>query len=145
MVLGTGREEARLLELAKDHGVAEHVIVEGHPRAELPALLRRAGVVAMLSDYESQGMAAHEALALGARLVVTDATALSELRGRPEVVAIPRDAPAHLIADAVVRQLLAGDPDREAPKLPSWDECAASLASLYAEIVYPGRRSARTG
>lgn len=142
MILGTGPEASRLADLADALGVASVTTIGGVDRAELPALLRRAGTVALLSDYESQGIAAYEALALGAPLVVTGATALAELVGRPGVLGLPPHAATEEVARAVVHQLRT-EPPSERLAVPSWDGCAAALASLYVAVLDARRSLAR--
>ncbi|MDQ1519207.1 MAG: hypothetical protein QOI55_280 [Actinomycetota bacterium] len=103
-------------------GVASRVLRPGYlPTAVLPALLRRAEVVAYPSLYEGFGLPAVEALACGAPLVTTSGSALEEVVGLAALVVPPADpaALAHaleaVLADATVaRRLRAEGPARAA-------------------------------
>jgi glycosyltransferase involved in cell wall biosynthesis len=135
-ILGDGPDGATLQAIAAEQDVAALVEIGGVPRVELPPIIRASPVVVLLSEYESHGLAVQEALTLGARVVVSDSSALAEVRELPQVIAIAPDAPADVIADAVVRQLEAEDvPWSSVPALPSWDACAESLSAVYERIV----------
>jgi glycosyltransferase involved in cell wall biosynthesis len=76
-------------------GVATRVLRPGYlPAATLPALLRRAAVVAYPSLYEGFGLPALEALACGGALVTTKGSALEEVVGDAALVVPPNDADA---------------------------------------------------
>lgn len=136
LILGGGPYEASLRQKALDRGVADAVEIRMVARQELPSTLRRASVVALLSDYESQGVAIHEALALGCRVLVTDAAALAELSGLPQVATVgPRAGPAD-IAHALIEQLAAPAlTSSDAPPLPTWDDCARRTLELYRAVL----------
>jgi glycosyltransferase involved in cell wall biosynthesis len=142
-VVGSGPEEGRLRQLAEELGMADAVRVGGVERDKVPALLRRARVVVLLSEYESHGLAVHEALALGARVVLTDSSALAEVGHLPQVAAVPPSATGDEVAAAILDQLAAPEVDPDAvPALPTWDACADSLLGLYRDVA-ARRRSAR--
>ena len=144
-VLGSGPFEARLLAEASDAGVVEAVSIGGLPRDALPERIRHAGVVVLLSEYESHGLAAVEALALGARLVVTGTSALAELGTHPQALALPPEAPSEIVADAIISQLVAPPVDpANIPALPTWDDCADRLLHLYRTLLREPR-SRRSG
>jgi glycosyltransferase involved in cell wall biosynthesis len=96
-------------------------------------LLMQARVVASLSEYESQGIAIQEALALGRPLVVSGDTALGALGHYPNVRSVDRRASSDDVAGAVL-ELLDAAPV-EPPTLPTWDECATALLELYEETL----------
>ena len=62
--------------------------------AAVPALLRRAAVVAYPSVEEGYGLPALEALACGAPLVTTEGTAMAELAGGAALLVPPGDEAA---------------------------------------------------
>lgn len=141
-ILGDGPDEVELRQRAAERGVEDAVEIGGLPRQELPPLIRRSPVVVLLSEYESHGLAVQEALTLGARVVVNDSSALAEVRDLPQVIAVSPDGPDAMVADAIVRQLVADSVPSEAiPSLPSWDACAASLAAVYEEVIARAGRS----
>jgi glycosyltransferase involved in cell wall biosynthesis len=143
-ILGTGRNEAALRGLAARLGVADAVEfagVAGDQRDALAHLLERAAVVVTLSDYESQGLAIQEALALGRPALVSDGSALAELKRHENVVALPKSAGSDRIATAIV-DLLGRPPTARAPHFPTWDACAAAVGRVYEDVLAeraPGR------
>ena len=135
-IAGSGPYERQLRALAERLGVADVVEIRGMPREELHGLLQRAAVVALLSDYESQGIAIYEALALGCRVLVLQASALAELATLPTVRAVSPDADPAQVARALVEQMAASDLEpEERPSLPTWDECAANTRGIYLETL----------
>jgi glycosyltransferase involved in cell wall biosynthesis len=102
-------------------------------RSAMATLLKQAALVVLLSEYESQGIAAMEALALQRRLVVANTTALGDLAGKGWARGISPHAPPDQVAAAMVEQLTADPPP--ALDLPSWDACAARLGELYRSII----------
>jgi glycosyltransferase involved in cell wall biosynthesis len=136
LVLGSGPYESSLRRQAAEQGVADQVEIRTAERREVPAILRRAAVVASLSDYESQGVAIHEALALGCRVVVSDTTALAELSGLSQTATVTPQAGAAEIARALLTQLEAPAlVATDTPPLPSWDDCARSTLGLYRAVL----------
>jgi len=138
-VVGDGPERARLMALAESLGVGDRVVVgaiAADDRAEMQALLDVAGVVALLSDYEAHPVAVMEALARGCPVVVADTSGLHEIAARGWARAVPPQSGARVVAEALLTAMSA---DRGVPvDLPTWDETADRLASVY-------RRAAGTG
>jgi glycosyltransferase involved in cell wall biosynthesis len=137
-ILGTGPDEARLRALAAGLGVAGRVELGAVPAGDTAAMdraLAGAHVVVAFSDYESQGLAALDALAAGRRVIVADRTALHELvvRGWAAGVRDPDDPAA--VSDAIVRALEQPLPDEVPTGIPSWDDCADRLATIYHRIA----------
>lgn len=89
----------------------------------LPALFRRAAVVAYPSLAEGYGLPALEALACGAPLVTTTGTAMAELAGGAALLVPPADPDA--LAGALVSVLVAGRTD---PSVAARVELGISLA-----------------
>ncbi len=79
------------------------------PDDAVPALLRKAAVVAYPSLAEGYGMPALEALACGAPLVTTRGTAMAELAGDAATLVVPGDFES--LADALAKVLS----DRDGP------------------------------
>jgi glycosyltransferase involved in cell wall biosynthesis len=135
-VVGSGVYERQLRRLAERLGVVDLVEIAPVPaddREAMARLLMQARVVASLSEYESQGMAIQEALALGRPLVVGGNTAFDELRRYPNVRLLERRADSRDVAAAVLELLDA--PPAEPPVMPTWDGCAAALLELYEETL----------
>jgi glycosyltransferase involved in cell wall biosynthesis len=89
-------------------------------------------VVVALSEYESQGLAAHEALALGRPLVVNDSTALRELAVHPGVRAVAPTAPPAQVAAAIL-DAISAPPGPPVP-FPTWADCVTALLDVYRNI-----------
>ena len=144
-ILGSGPQEGELRSRVERAGLADAVTIRGLPRDQLPPLLRAASVVVLLSEYESHGLAVHEALALGARVVASDSSALAEVRPLPQARLVPLAADRIAVAEAIVSQLRGRDvPIQEVPALPTWDACTDALLRLYHAVLAADRRSART-
>jgi glycosyltransferase involved in cell wall biosynthesis len=103
-------------------------------RSKLGALLARADVVTLLSDYEAHPVAVMEALALGTPALVADGSGLSEL-GRQGLVRTvsPRSTPGALAA--AVLEVARGGPVTALSDLTTWEECADLLAHVYEEVA----------
>jgi glycosyltransferase involved in cell wall biosynthesis len=136
-IVGSGPYRAALERLASQLGVADHLEIRAVPpddREEMARLLSRASLVTLLSDYESHGIAAFEALSLGLPVLVSDTSGLRELAGRRLARAIPSNSAPELVAEVIVEQLgrplVPTDVD-----LPSWDTCAAELLALYRSVL----------
>ena len=135
-IAGSGPYEDDLRRLAKRLGVSDRLEiapVPAHRRDEMATLLSRAWAVAMLSQYESQGLAVHEARALGRPLVISDGTPLGGLLEHANVRSLPEDADGEEIASAILELLDA--PPASPPPMPTWDACAAALLDLYEETL----------
>ncbi len=136
-IVGTGPFKEELRRLAAEVGVLNHVefvAIGGNDREAMARLLMDTDLVTLLSNYESQGIAVIEALALQRPVLVADTSALSELAVRGLVRAIPIDSTGDIVAQAMLDQLqqplLPVDID-----LPSWDDCAAQLHRLYQSLI----------
>jgi glycosyltransferase involved in cell wall biosynthesis len=135
-IAGSGPYEGELRRLAERLGVADRLEIEEvphHRRDEMAALLRRSWVVAILSEYESQGLALQEAMALGRPLVVSDSGVIDEFRDHDNLRSVPADADADAVAAAILELLDA--PLASPPALPTWDRCAATLLHTYEETL----------
>ena len=137
LILGNGPYESNLRALAQRLGVADAVEIRAIPpskRDEMMALLARAAVVVLLSEYESQGIAVMEALSLRRPVLVAETSALQELGEKKLVRTIALTATTEQIAQAVLQQI-------EQPLipeqlvLPTWDDCASQLAAIYRRVA----------
>lgn len=132
-IVGTGPYEAVLRKQARDLGVADRVQIEAIPpqdRSAMAKLLASAALVTQFSDYESQGIAVLEALALSRPVLVTDTAALRELAEQGLVRAVSLESTAEKVAAAVVRELR--DPLKPTHvTLPTWESCTHQLLALY--------------
>jgi glycosyltransferase involved in cell wall biosynthesis len=144
-ILGSGPFEDELRAQAAALGVEDRVEIRSIPvgeRDEMAAALGRASLVVLLSEYETHPLAVLEAAAIGRRVLVAATSGLVELAERGLATSIPLESGAEEIAAAVVREL---ETPRVPPsvRLPTWDECAESLAGLYEQIVEERRTAER--
>jgi glycosyltransferase involved in cell wall biosynthesis len=104
---GWGADEVERAVLAAErHG--DRVVRTGYvPDEAVPALLRKAAVVAYPSLEEGYGLPALEALACGAPLITTSGTAMAELAGAAALLVPPGDTED--LAAAVDLALSGGD------------------------------------
>jgi glycosyltransferase involved in cell wall biosynthesis len=136
-IAGTGPYEPELRRLASGLGVADAVEIRGIPldqRRAMATELARASLVCLLSEFETQPIAALEALALGRRLLVADTTGLRELasEGRARTIALESN-PGDIAA--AILEAIASDPPHPVANLPTWDACAAALLALYRDVL----------
>jgi len=137
LILGQGPYELVLRELAKSAGVANFVEIRSISparRAELAMTLARASLVALLSQYEAHPVSIMEALSLRKPVLVANTSGLSELARWPLVKVIPLRSSAQKIAQTVA-EILAWPPRAEDVPLPTWDDCAERLLTLYQRVV----------
>jgi glycosyltransferase involved in cell wall biosynthesis len=135
-VLGSGGNEVELRRLAARLGVSEAVEISGVPadqRGDLGRVLNGAAVVVALSEYESQGLAIQEALGLGRPVLVSDSSALAELKRHENVIALPKSADSERVATAIL-QLVAAPPATP-PVLPTWDDCVGAVTDVYEQAL----------
>jgi len=136
-IAGMGPYESKLRELAHQLGVAHRVDIHSIPASDRQGMARelsKAALVVLLSEFETHPIAVLEALSLGCPVLVADTSGLSELAREGLVRAIPLKSTPAQIADAIVDQLL--HPQKPAAfTIPTWDECATALLSLYDTIV----------
>lgn len=136
-IAGTGPYEDRLKRQIARLGLEESVEIRAIPpgeREKLAQELSKAALICVLSEFESHPIAALEALALGRRLLVSDAPGLRELAHQGLVHVIPLRASSETVAAAIVEGLSTPHVQTEI-RLPTWDTCAASLASLYRTVL----------
>jgi glycosyltransferase involved in cell wall biosynthesis len=136
-IVGVGPYETTLQKMARRLGVAERVEIQAVPpgdRGGMAALIARADLVTLLSEYESQGLAVMEALTLGRPVLVAGNSALQELADRGLARMIPLESTPEELATVVASQLRQPFVPQNVA-LPTWDACAASLLALYRAIT----------
>jgi glycosyltransferase involved in cell wall biosynthesis len=147
VVIGTGPDRARLEALASDVCPTNSVRFLGRVEdAELHRWLRTASVLGSLSEHEAYGLAPAEALAAGARVVLSDIPAHTQFTasGRADLVDSRADDAA--LAETLLRALNAEPlpPDTPSP-VPDWDEIGARLAALYVSLCQDSHSSEPVG
>lgn len=135
-IAGSGPYEDALRRQVARLGIEDRVEiapVDPRDRAGMASLLSRAALVVLLSEYESQGIAAMEALAMGKRLLVSDTTALGEIARQGYARGISLDSSPADTARAMLERLDAPSPDPL--QLPTWNACADAVAAIYREVL----------
>ncbi len=136
-IAGTGPYESTLRDLAKELNVLDHVEIRAVPiseRVRMAGEVSQAALVVLLSEYETHPIAVLEAIALGRPALVAATSGLNEIAGKGLATAIPLDSTPRQVAEAVLDQLR--QPHVPPPfKLPTWDECATDLFTLYQQVV----------
>ena len=108
--------------------------VAAEDRESMARRLAAVRVAVLMSEFETQPIAALEAQALGCRLVVADTPGLRQLAEDGLARALPLGSPPESVAAAVLEEL-DRQPLADSPGLPTWDECADALLDLYAGAV----------
>lgn len=133
LILGSGPYEGELHKLAAQLNLTSSVEIKSVPsgdRAAMSALLSRASVVTLLSEYESQGISVVEALALGRPALVAYNSGLMQFADAGLARSVPPGAGTDIVAQAIIQQI----EDPLVPgsvQLPTWDECADNLLQVY--------------
>jgi glycosyltransferase involved in cell wall biosynthesis len=141
-IAGAGPYEAELRRLIDDLDISNRVEIREIPvreRARMADELARVQVVVSMSEFESHGIAVLEALGAGCRGVVAIAPGLSELIEGGLARGVPLDSTPEALA-AVLLQELGRTQAAVPPRLPTWDDCARALWSLYEDVVVRRRR-----
>jgi glycogen synthase len=141
-IAGEGPYEAELWRMARELGVADRVEIRAIPVTDRQSMAREiasTALVMLLSEYETHPIAILEAVALGRPALVADTSGLSELAQRGLVRAIPLRSSAEHVAAAVLDQLREPFVPRNVD-LPTWDDCAADLLTLYATVRTNGTK-----
>lgn len=133
-IAGSGPAEDDLRELAKRVGVSDRVEIGAVDRTALAERLAGASLAVLLSDFESHPLAALEAAALHVPLVVSaDRAGLSELAAKGAATAVSLTDPPEEHA-RVMTQLIR-DPKTRPIEIPTWDDCASALTTMYREVA----------
>jgi glycosyltransferase involved in cell wall biosynthesis len=89
-----------------------------------------------LSEHEAYGLAPAEALAAGARVVLSDIPAHTQFNASGRATLVPTSADDGALADEFTRALATDPPPPNAPSpVPNWDEIARRLAALYNSLT----------
>ncbi len=135
-ICGSGTYEDKLRRMARESGVGDRIEISGVDPADrtgMANLVGSAAAVVLMSEYESHGIAALEALALGRRLIVADTTALREFADQGVARAVALDSSPEDLAREIRDYIAAPPPPRV--EMQTWDQCATALAGLYSEVL----------
>jgi glycosyltransferase involved in cell wall biosynthesis/O-antigen/teichoic acid export membrane protein len=145
-IAGSGPDEAALRMLAHRLGVSDRVVFAGHvPPAERFELLAAAALVAMPSRYETYGLVAAEALAVGTPVVAFDIPCLRSIvsgAGGVLVPAFDTAAYATALADTLKNGELRarlGRAGRQSVARFRWEDVAVRQRDLFADLLTPAK------
>ena len=141
-IAGTGPYEPELRALAQRLGVADRVDIHAVPVSERERLARelsRAALVVLFSEYETHPIAVLEALALGRPVLVADTPGLSQIAKQGLGRSIPLNSTSSQIADVILEELSQPRQPQHV-NLPTWDDCAAGLLSVYSSVLSARKR-----
>lgn len=142
-------EARRLRALAEELGVSDRVVFQGAvARADMPAMLRSADVVACTPWYEPFGIVPLEAMACGVPVVAAAVggmldTVVHDVTGRlvtPKRPGEVADAVNILLRDEFLRQSLGAAGRDRARARYSWDRIAADTLRIYDRLVPAGQQ-----
>ena len=138
VLVGAGPYASTLRGQIRELGIGRNVEIVAfapHERGRLGALLRRADVSVLLSDYEAHPVAVMEAVALGVPTLVATGSGLTELVASGLVDGIDRTASPDEIATAVLDCASRGRRDYRDVQLPTWDDTVDTLVDLYSGML----------
>jgi len=136
-IVGDGPYKEPLLRLAQKLQVDHRVEIAGVPperRQDMARILSSAALVVLLSEYEAHPIAVMEALACGARVLVTNGSGLADLVEDGLVSAVEMDATDEVVAERVWTQMRREREERPI-QLPSWEACVCSLEAIYRAVT----------
>lgn len=136
-IIGSGPYSGALHRLTRELGLSQHVKIgpiPGSDREQMAEALVDARLVILLSDYESQGMAVYEALALGRPVLVAYNSALGELvqhgwAHSASLASTPQEVAAALVT-ALEHPLI--PPKIE---LPTWEAALDRYLDVYQKVL----------
>jgi glycosyltransferase involved in cell wall biosynthesis len=145
VVVGTGPYEHRLRALEHELGVADrvtHLTFPSRQRQAMADLIASASVVVLFSEYEAYSVAALEAAALERQVVAFNHTGLAEAIEAGFATGVAPRASATEIAAAII-EALRSPRSPASTEVPTWDDCAAALSTLYWDILSPASEHVR--
>ena len=136
-IIGAGPGESELHAEIERLRLGDRVTVGSIPASDRQAMADAVGsarLFALLSDYEAHPVAVMEALAVGTPALVARTSGLTELVDDGLAAGVDADASDGEVAEAILRELRQ-PPEKRRLHLPTWDDCANTLASVYREVL----------
>ncbi len=142
-LLVVGRGDARKYGgIAREHGIADAVTFAGPVAAGVERYYRAADAFAMLSGFDTFGMAVLEAMAAGLPVIVSANVGAKDVveDGRngfvvgTEGAAGPAAERIALLSDGELRARMGREASRTASRL-TWDSAAAQVERIYEEVL----------
>lgn len=146
-IAGGGPVEDELRAQVTALGLDDKIEIKGVPperREEMSALMSRASIVTLLSEYEAHPVAALEAISLGCKVIALNSTGFAEMARAGALRGIDPastdDDIARIMAEEIGRTL---NPSA-IPKIGTWDDCAGRLLDIYERVIIRRRSSRET-
>ncbi len=145
-IVGSGPQQAALLQLAQQLGIAQAVdFVGAVPHDQVPQELARMDIFVALSRRESFGVAVVEAGAAGLPALVSDVGGLPEVvRDGVTGLVVPGEQPqaaaaalARLVRDAALRARLGAAARAHVQQHYAWPACVQAMIALYQQHLPP--------
>lgn len=136
-LVGSGPYEHALRKLERALGVAtrvDHLAVPSHDRNAMAQLIASASLIVLFSEYEAYSVAALEAASLGRPVLVFENSGLADAVEDGLAVGISPQASNTEIATAII-ETIQSPRSPVNPRVPTWDECANALSTLYDDIL----------
>ena len=146
-LVGKGPEKEKLLNLAKDLKLEDHIVWKSFlPREEFIRLIKNSDIFLLLSHSEAYGITIAESLAFGTPCIVTNRTALSEFLDEPGCFGVdyppnPKDV-ADLIMKIYENDVQVGPFSK---KIRTWNEVAEDYEIVYNDILRDKKRARNNG
>lgn len=136
-IVGQGPYEPELRQLVETLGLQNQVEIKGIPptqRDEMAALLARASLFTLMSEYEGNPMAVCEALSLSRPVLTGDHPGLKEFADKGYSRAIAITSTPEQVGAAIIEQLR-NPLIPQGFRMPTWDDCSAGLLRVYQEAA----------
>jgi glycosyltransferase involved in cell wall biosynthesis len=137
-IAGSGPYEQELRSLSHRLGVQERVEIRAiapEAREQFAEELSGMSLFVLFSEYETHPIAALEAISLGCPVLVADSSGMHELAEKGFAKALPLDCTDEQLAEAMIAQLDHPLKVQNSLNLPTWDDCAMKLLSLYQSVA----------
>lgn len=143
-IVGEGSQKNDLERLASELGIADRVVFKGRiANHELPAIYNQFDVAVFLSQKESFGVAAVEAMACECPVVTSDAEGFTEIVENDETgFIVPKQNPDiaataiyKLIANPALRKKMGKKARQRVKSLYDWEKNVDQMIDIYARIT----------
>ncbi len=136
-LIGTGPEKERLLSLAKNLKLEDHIVWKSFlPREEFISVIKNSDIFLLLSHSEAYGITVAEALAFGTPCIITNRTALSEFLDEPGCFGVNYPPDPKEVADLIMKiyesDVQVGPFSK---KIRTWDKVTEDYETVYNDVL----------
>lgn len=133
-IVGYGPDRDRLIDLVRKLDLRNVTFKSNLSREELLQEYTKAKIFLLPSEYESYGIAAVEAIAIGIPTIVNNGSALVEFVKLGSAIGIDPPITANKVADAIVNAI-DFKPNDVREKILTWNQVVNRLEQLYSGII----------